>query len=246
MTVANVTKQAISSLLDCALLDAAKGGRSAQDNVPAVKDMLKNMHEAIADAKSCLQAAQQRQKAHADLHRRDVEFNIGDLVLLSTKNITMKMVGSSKLMPKYVGPFPVTRQVNKVAYKIELPPCMKIHDVFHVSLLKAYKEDGSVQPPPPPTLIADALEYEVEHILMHKDRHPVNGWKIKREFLVKWQGYGPEHNTWEPEANLRNCPELLTDYWASVRAKDDAKVAIKKSKKRLKAKRSGQLRRTAI
>lgn len=104
-----------------------------------------------------------------------------------------------------------------------------------------------MQPPPPPTLIADALEYEVEHILMHcKDRNPVNGWKIKREFLVKWQGYGPEHNTWEPEANLRNCPELLTDYWASVRAKDDAKVAIKKSKKRLKAKRSGQLRRTAI
>jgi hypothetical protein len=225
---------------------AAEGGGNTEDNVPAVKDMLKSMHEAIADAKSCLQAAQQRQKAYADLHRRDVEFKVGDLVLLSTKNLTMKMVGSSKLMPKYVGPFPVIKQVNKVAYKVKLPPSMKIHDVFHVSLLNAYKEDGSMQPPPPPTLVDDELEYEVERILIHRDRHPVHGWKIKREFLVKWLGYGPEHNTWEPEANLQNCSELLTEYWAQVRAKADEKQDSKKSKKRLKAKRSGQLKRTVV
>ena len=228
------------------LLQASQGGRSPQDKVPAVKEMLKHMHEAIAEAKTCLRAAQQRQKAYADMHRRDVEFNVGDMVLLSTKNITMKMVGASKLMPKFVGPFPIVKQVNKVAYQIKLPPCMKIHDVFHVSLLKEYREDGAVQPPPPPTLIGDELEYDVERILIHRDKHPVGGWKIKREFLIKWLGYGPEHNTWEPEANLENCSELLTEYWASVRARDDAKQDTKKSKRRLKAKRSGQLRRTVV
>jgi hypothetical protein len=115
-----------------------------------------------------------------------------------------------------------------------------------VSLLKEYREDGAVQPPPPPTLIGDELEYDVERILIHRDKHPVGGWKIKREFLIKWLGYGPEHNTWEPEANLENCSELLTEYWASVRARDDAKQDTKKSKRRLKAKRSGQLRRTVV
>jgi hypothetical protein len=127
------------------------------------------------------------------------------------------MVGSSKLMPRYVGPFKVSKEVNEVAYKLDLPPCMKIHNVFHVSLLNAYKTDGSVHPTPPPTLVGDELEYEVESILLHRDKHPVRGYKIKREFLIKWLGYGPEHITWEPEANVSNCPELLSDYWASVK-----------------------------
>ena len=66
--------------------------------------------------------------------------------------------------------------------------------------------------------------------------------------MTKWLGYGPEHNTWEPEVNLKNCPELLTKYWASVRSKDDAKEHKKKDKarRRVKAKRTGNLKRTIV
>ena len=67
------------------MLLAAKRGREPDDKVPAVKAMIQNMHEAVAEAKRCLQAAQQRQKAYADTKRRDVEFEVGDQVLLSTK-----------------------------------------------------------------------------------------------------------------------------------------------------------------
>ena len=35
--------------------------------------------------------------------------------------------------------------------------------------------------------------------------------------LVKWLGYGPEHNTWEPEANLTNCSEVLPTFWDAAR-----------------------------
>ena len=228
------------------VLQAAKRGREPDDHVPAVKDMIQNMHDAIAEAKRCLQAAQQRQKAYADMHRRDVEFKVGDQVLLSTKNLTLNMVGSSKMMPKYVGPFNVAKRINQVAYKLDLPPCMKIHNVFHVSLLNEYKTDGSVHPPPPPTLIGDELEYEVESILMHRDKHPVRGYKIKREFLIKWLGYGPEHNTWEPQANVSNCPELLSEYWASVKATDVLRQQKQKdtaARKRYKAKQPGRMKR---
>ena len=93
-----------------------------------------------------------------------VEFEVGDQVLLSTKNLTLRMVGSSKLMPKYIGPFPVVKKVNPVAYELDLPACMKIHNVFHASLLNEYQTDGSVHPPPPPMLVDGELEYEVERI----------------------------------------------------------------------------------
>ena len=153
------------------VLLAAKRGREPDDRVPAVKSMIQNMHDAISDARHCLHAAQQRQKAYADIRRRDVEFKVGDQVLLSTRNLTMKMVGSAKLMPKNHGPFTISRKINQVAYELDLPPCMKIHNVFHVSLLNAYRSDGSVHPPPPPTLVDGELEYEVERILLHRDKH---------------------------------------------------------------------------
>ena len=80
--------------------------------------------------------------------------------------------------------------------------------------MKPYRNDGRVQPPPPPIEIDDSLEYEVERVL--DNRKVKRGKSTKTEFLVKWLGYGPEHNTWEPEKNLTNCKEILEEYWVYV------------------------------
>ena len=77
------------------------------------------------DAKKCLIAAQQRQKAYADRYRRDIEFAVGSEVLLSTKHINIKMKGTTKLLPRWVGPFKVEQQVNPVAYKLDLPASLQ-------------------------------------------------------------------------------------------------------------------------
>ena len=87
----------------------------------------------------------------------------------------------------------------------------KIHNVFHVSKLKPYKASGRVQPPPVPIEIKGELEYEVERILDKRvtKRHRKRG---AVEYLVKWLGYGHEHNSWEPAKALANAQELVQTF----------------------------------
>ncbi|GAQ93053.1 hypothetical protein KFL_012730010 [Klebsormidium nitens] len=153
-------------------------------------------------------------KSFADQKRRDVSFAKGKKVLLSTQNFKLANPGTRKLLPKWVGPFEVIEPVGKVAYKLKLPPNLKMHNVFHVDLVKPYRNNGRVQPPPPPIEIDDSLEYEVERTLDNPTGKRGKG--TKTEFLVKWLGYGPEHNTWEPEKNLTNCKDILEEYWVYV------------------------------
>jgi hypothetical protein len=107
----------------------------------------------------------------------------------------------------------VVTTLGLVAYKLDLPVNLKMHNVFHVSLLKRYHADSITLLPPPPELIKDTLEYDVETILDHRDTK--DGRKKVREYLVKWLAYNPEHNTCrEPEENVSNCLLVLRSYWA--------------------------------
>ena len=59
---------------------------------------------------------------------------------------------------------------------------------------------------PPPDVIDNEEEYEVEAILSHK------GPKAHRLYLITWKGYSSTKNTWEPESNLRHSASLLKEY----------------------------------
>jgi hypothetical protein len=85
-----------------------------------------------------------------------------------------------------------------------------VHIVFHVSLLELYKTDGRIRPPPPPIKLEGAPEYEVEAILKHRS---TGRKRPKTSYFIEWKGYGPEHNSWEPEANVANAPKRLAEYW---------------------------------
>ena len=87
---------------------------------------------------------------------------------------------------------------------------MRIHPVFHVSLLRPYRSDGRRQPPPPVLTLEGEEEFEVERILDHRKRGR------RMQFLVRWSGYGAEHDAWEPEDNLINCPDRLKEYWEFI------------------------------
>ena len=89
------------------------------------------------------------------------------------------------------------------AVQLELPPMMKVHDVFHLNLVKQYKSDGKVHPPEPLVYEQDgSAQWEVDHLLADRIRKNVNGKSQITEYLVRWSGFGAEHDTWEPRANI--------------------------------------------
>ena len=65
-----------------------------------------------------------------------------------------------------------------------------------------------------PELSGDATdtEYEVEKILDHKKKHERGA---SRLYLIRWKGYGKDHDTWEPEENL-DCKDLLEKFHKQV------------------------------
>ena len=117
-----------------------------------------------------LKAAQDRQKIYANNQRRALEFNVVDQVFLkiSLSKGVIRLQNRGKLSPRYIGTFPIIELIGPVAYRLELPPGLeKIHDVFHVSMLKKYMPDPSHILKTPPVQLQENLNFELQpvHIL---------------------------------------------------------------------------------
>jgi hypothetical protein len=155
----------------------------------------------------------------ADRKRRDVMYEEGQLVLLSTKNLHIPSAGNKKLLPRYVGPLKILKVINDVAVKLQLPKHMKCHDVFHVSLVKPWHPNSRDLKPPEPVMVEGHLEYVVERVLQHRVKSLSKG-RTKMQYLVKWLGEDESHNTWEPEENLTSDGKFenikIQEYWKSV------------------------------
>jgi len=80
-------------------------------------------------------------KKYADRRRSEVnEYKVGDLVMLSTKDLKYQMVGrrTEKLMERFVGPYKVQKIVSLNTVKLELPSTVKIHLVVNISRIQHY------------------------------------------------------------------------------------------------------------
>ena len=169
------------------------------------------VHYAVI-AKRNLVAATSRQKAYADTKRLHVTCVMGDWVWLSTANLRLQ--GTRKFLPRFVGPYTVSAAVGKQAYRLDLPAHMRIHPVMHVSLLKRHKAGDRTQPPLKTMMVNDDEEFEVDCILLHR-----TSGKKTLEFLVRWKGYDASFDTWEPQDNLAHAGETLSGYWRNQGAK---------------------------
>ncbi|KAJ9534862.1 hypothetical protein QJQ45_017255 [Haematococcus lacustris] len=196
--------------------------------VPKAAEFVEGIEKAVRKAKHCWRVAQQRMKALVDGKRREVSYHPGAQVLLSTVNMrnNQNEQGVRKLKPRYVGPFTVLRMIGKVAVQLHLPPSWnRMHNVFHVSLVKPYcgNQTPNLAAPPPVQWLEGEPVYEVEKLLAHrvvklkgrnrgKGRPKSKEAKKGLEFLVRWAGYSEEHDTWEPQKNLLNCEEAMQAY----------------------------------
>lgn len=208
----------VSVPLDLALEEA----RSARQ--PDAATRIQQLHRDLEAAKEHLLKAQQRQAHHADKHRREMRFKVGDDVLLSTAHL--KLIGgadrTAKFTYKYIGPFKIKRVVNDNAYELDLPPQMQIHPVLNVSRLKAYHDGRVAFPlrtradtrPPPATTSSDGDEYEVESILAKR------GKGARTEYLVRWKDWPIWEATWERQQNVKAAPQAVSDFEAALQRQE--------------------------
>ncbi|KAJ7971607.1 Retrotransposon protein, putative, Ty3-gypsy subclass [Quillaja saponaria] len=179
---ASVNQRNWPKLLDTAQLCFNTQKSSATNRIP---------FEIVTGQRSLLphKKASKRMKKWADKGRRQLEFQVRDLVLVKlTKEQLKGLRGQDhKLIRKYEGPLPIVSKVGKVTYKIDLPPWMKIHPVIHVSNLKPYHPDLedparnqstrlAVNLKKPPSRVAEEILAEKRVIIRRRPR---------LEFLVK-------------------------------------------------------------
>lgn len=106
--------------------------------VQAFDEYLRDIDSILRELRLNLSRAQERMKYHADQHRRDVTFDIGNFVYLKLHPYHQTSVvfrSSLKMSPRYFGLYEVLKKVGPVAYSIYLPSGSLIHNVFHVSML---------------------------------------------------------------------------------------------------------------
>ncbi|QRW24723.1 hypothetical protein RhiXN_11635 [Rhizoctonia solani] len=170
-------------------------------NVPEANHVADTLAQEWKEAESALRLTKERMAGNKGIIP---EYAIGKKVWLDGKNVELR-TNSNKLDPKRLGPFEVLEKISSHAYRLKLPETLKIHDIFYVGLLsKVYKSPSQPFPEcPPPETIEGEEEYEVEQIIDSKRQ------KGKWLYLIKWKGYGPEDNSWEPEELLEHSQEEI-------------------------------------
>jgi len=213
--------------------------------VPKADLFLTQYTDRLEYAKKCVSQAQERQATQANKKRRDVTYEVGQEVL-STKNLKFKATGCPKFAPKFTGPYKVIQLVGKrtpgstnvdvvTAVKLELPPLMRVHPVFHVSLVKPYAPSSTYVPPQPLEYDTDGSPlWEVGCILdmktiPQKKRKGRGQPKPVNKFLVRWKGFGDDQDSWEPEQNVKHL-QAYHEYMAKPTNVATRRVPSKKKK----------------
>ena len=158
--------------------------------------------------------------------RRDIHFQPGDEVVVRAifvPSIAFKHI-PVKIQHWYIKPFKVVKAVSLVAYALQLPSNKRIHPTFHIKKLKKFEHseefERNISSPPESLEVEGEQEFEVEAIIKHR------GSTSKRQYLVAWKGYELHEATWEPEANLTHCSDLVAEYLLRLQRQE----AIKKTR----------------
>ncbi|XP_016743182.1 uncharacterized protein [Gossypium hirsutum] len=143
----------------------------------------------------------------SNLKRKVIEYSVRDYVFLkvSPRKKIMRFGRKGKLSPRFIWPYRILKRVGLIAYQLEFPPELeKIHDVFHVLMLRRYRSDPSHVVPVEETEVKLDLTIEEEPVqILERD---VKVLRKKSVPLVKvlWRNHGTEVATWEPEESMRH------------------------------------------
>jgi len=181
--------------------------------VEAVNEFTDRMKSTLKEVRSALAKAKDDMARYYNQRRALVPtFASGNKVYLDSSDIHTTRP-SRKLLHRRLGPYRVEHHVGHYAYHLALPCSMRrLHPMFNIVKLTLAPPDPiagrCTTAPPPPELVDGEEEYVVKEILDSRM------FRRRLQYLVKWEGYGIENNTWEYAENLDNAAEVVADFHA--------------------------------
>ncbi|KAG9221447.1 hypothetical protein CCMSSC00406_0008297 [Pleurotus cornucopiae] len=167
------------------------------------------MKQTWEEARSALVKAGEEMKKYADRRVGEMpNYRVGDKAFIFTDNLNTTRP-SRKLEQKKIGPYEVVGIPTKNAITLKLPKTFHIHPTISTHRTEKANQPtvpGQQVPPPPPVRVRGEEEFEVEEVLDSRLR------RGQLEYLIRWKGYTPEHDSWEPERNLENTPEQIAAF----------------------------------
>jgi hypothetical protein len=161
-------------------------------------NILLEAEENIKMVRENLKIAQSRQRSYADTRRRELTFEVGDLVYLKISPIRgVRRFGvKGKLAPRYVGLYQILAKRGEVAYQLSLPEGLSVvHDVFHVSQLKKCLRVPEEQLPVEGLEVQEDLTYIEKPVQILETADRVTRRKTIRMCKVGWGHYSEEEAT---------------------------------------------------
>ena len=118
------------------------------------------------------------------------------------------------LSPRFIGPFEILERIGPVAYRIALPPGLsKLHNVFHVSVLRKYIADPSYVLDYQPIQVSENMSYEEQPIEIVDLKEQVLRSRVIPLVKVCWINHSVEEATWEQEAEmLKKYPKVILEF----------------------------------
>jgi Chromo (CHRromatin Organisation MOdifier) domain len=172
-----------------------------ESDVPAVQERLLKLHENRERATKAFQTATTTPQT---------QFEEGDKVWLEGRNLKTHHM-TNKLAPRRYGPFLITQKLSPVTYRLQLPPGMHIHPVFHIDLLSHFHDTeahGHNYPRPPPDVIDGEPEWEVEKITQSR----LHGRRRELQFRVRWKGFPSSEDSWVSQHDI-HAPDLIEQFY---------------------------------
>ncbi|KAL4032488.1 hypothetical protein IC575_005566 [Cucumis melo] len=161
-------------------------------------ELVQTTNAAIQKIRARILTTQSRQKSYVDVRRKDIKFDVGEMVFLKVAPMkgVLRFEEKGKLSPHFVESFEILERIDPVAYRLALPPSFStVHDVFHIFMLRKYVAD--------PVHIVDFEPLQIDENLSYEEQpveilaREVNMLRNRGIALVKvlWQNHRVEEAT---------------------------------------------------